>query len=128
MTSESLSNSEWLRTVDRLGGAEFLEDEAREFGAFARPRKIKCAVDQLRLVLAYCWGTRGLRLTAAWAEAIGLASLSNVAVLKRLRNSADWLRRLVGRLYCGGLRAADVDAAHVRVVGPGASASAAEAR
>src|SRR3977135_451822 len=91
MTSESLSNSEWLRTVDRLGGAEFLEDEAREFGAFARARKIKCAVDQLRLGPAYCWGTRGLRLTAAWAEAMELASLSNVALLKRLRNSVDWL-------------------------------------
>ena len=75
-----------------------LEREAREFGAFERARKIKCAVDQLRLVLAYCWGTRGLRLTAAWAEAMGLASLSNVALLKRLRNSADWLEHLVCRL------------------------------
>ncbi|MGY3573034.1 hypothetical protein [Bradyrhizobium sp. USDA 4504] len=61
MTREALSNAEWLRTVDRLGGAELLEKEVREFGAFARARKIKCAVDQLRLVLAYCWGTRGLR-------------------------------------------------------------------
>src|SRR5688572_3028198 len=71
MTRESLSNAEWLRTVDRFGGNELLEKEAREFGAFERARKVKCAVDQLRLVLAYCWGTRGLRLTAAWAEAIG---------------------------------------------------------
>src|ERR1700719_752949 len=91
MMDESLSNAEWLRTIDRLGGAELLEEEAREFGAFKRARKIECAVDQLRLVLAYCWGTRGLRLTVAWAEVMGLASLSNVALLKRLRNSADWL-------------------------------------
>src|SRR6202048_5016798 len=119
MTSESLSNSEWLRTVDRLGGAEFLEDEAREFGAFARPRKIKCAVDQLRLVLAYCWGTRGLRLTAAWAEVMGLASLSNVALLKRLRNSADWLERLVCRLLgtgAGGICMAVAKGRPVRLV------------
>jgi hypothetical protein len=54
MTRESLSNAEWLRTIDRLGGTELLEKEAREFGAFERARKIKCAVDQLRLALAYC--------------------------------------------------------------------------
>ena len=116
MTSESLSNSEWLRTVDQLGGAEFLEDEARKFGAFARARKIKCAVDQLRLVLAYCWGTRGLRLTAAWAEAMGLASLSNVALLKRLRNSVDWLEEIVGRLVSTGVRGVCAAAARGRRV------------
>jgi hypothetical protein len=98
MTRESLSNTEWLRTVDRFGGAALLEQEARELGAFERARRIKCALDQLRLVLAYCWGARGLRLTAAWAEAVGLASLSNVALLKRLRNSVAWLERLVCRL------------------------------
>jgi hypothetical protein len=102
MMDESLSNAEWLRTVNRLGGADLLEQEAREFGAFKRARKLECAVDQLRLVLSYCWGARGLRLTAAWAEAMGLASLSNVALLKRLRNSADWLEQLVSRLLTAG--------------------------
>jgi hypothetical protein len=108
MTHESLSNAEWFGAVARLGGSELLEKEAREFGAFERARRIKCAVDQLRLVLAYCWGTRGLRLTAAWAEAMGLASLSNVALLKRLRNSADWLEQLVCRLLGAGVGAACV--------------------
>src|ERR1043166_469847 len=98
MTRESLSNTEWLRTVDRFGGAGLLEQEARALGSFERARWIKCGLDQLRLVLAYCWGTGGLRLTAAWAEAVGLASLSNVALLKRLRNSVPWLERLVCRL------------------------------
>src|SRR3979490_1818115 len=116
MTSESLSNSEWLRTVDRLGGADFLEYEAREFDAFARARGVKCAVDQLRLVLAYCWGTRGLRLTAAWAEAMELASLSNVALLKRLRNSVDWVEEMVGRMISAGVRGACAAAARGRRV------------
>lgn len=116
MSRESLSNADWLRTLDRLGGAELLEQEAREFGAFTRARKIRSAVDQLRLILAYCWGPRGLRLTAAWAEAIGLASLSNVALLKRLRNSADWLERLVCRLINTGSRQASVVAAKGRPV------------
>lgn len=98
MTHESIPNDDWQRTVERLGGEALLENEAREFGAFERARKIRCALDHLRLVLAYCWGMRGLRLTAAWAEAMGLASLSNVALLKRVRNSADWLEHMVARL------------------------------
>jgi hypothetical protein len=116
MSHESLSNAAWLRTIGRLGGADLLEAEAREFGAFERARRVKCAVDQLRLVLAYCWGTRGLRLTAAWAEAIGLASLSNVALLKRLRNSSEWVERLVGRLLGTSFRATCVAAAKGRPV------------
>jgi len=116
MTHESLSNAEWLRTIDRFGGAELLEREARELGAFERARKVKCAVDQLRLVLAYCWGTHGLRLTAAWSEAMGLASLSNVALLKRLRNSGGWLERLVCRLIGSGAGATCVTSAKGRPV------------
>jgi hypothetical protein len=52
-------------------------------------------VDLLRLILAYCLGERGLRLTAAWAETIGLASLSNVALLGRLRNAVPWLQSIL---------------------------------
>jgi hypothetical protein len=54
--SRIASNTDWLRTVDRLGGAE---EEAWEFGAFQRARKVKCAVDHLRLVLAYYWSRSG---------------------------------------------------------------------
>ena len=98
MTHATLTETEWGSTVERLGGAERLEDEAREAGAFQRPREIKCGVDLLRLVLAYCLGLTGLRLTAAWAEGIGLASVSNVAVLYRLRQCGPWLEQIVARL------------------------------
>jgi len=116
MNRESLSNADWLRTVDRLGGAELLEEEAREFGAFQKARKVKCAVDHLRLVLAYCWSRYGLRWAAAWAAAMGLASLSNVAVLKRLRNSVEWLEQLVSRSLGAGAREAGLAAAKGRPV------------
>lgn len=76
-----------------------LEREAREAGAFRRAREVKCAVDLLRLTLAYCLGTKGLRLTAGWAEATGLAAMSNVALLKRLRKTVPWLVLLAGRLF-----------------------------
>ena len=98
MTPQELINPGWVAVVERLGGADFLEREAREIGAFERARAVKSAVDMLRLVLSYCLGEHGLRLTAAWAEAIGLASFSNVALLKRLRKSTPWLQVLVARL------------------------------
>lgn len=98
MTRESLFAADWQSIIDRLGGREQLEIEARQLRAFRRARQVKCAVDLLRLTLAYCLGATGLRLTAAWAEAIGLASLSNVALLKRLRPMAPWLESLVARL------------------------------
>lgn len=98
MTRESLFNSDWRGTINRLGGADRLEQEARDTGAFRRAREVKCAVDLLRLTLAYSLGSKGLRLTAGWAEASGLAALSNVALLKRLRKTVPWLVLLVGRL------------------------------
>jgi hypothetical protein len=82
--------------VDRLGGAAAIGASARETKAFSRARGIASAVDLLRLILAYCLGQRGLRSTAAWASAIGLADISNVALLYRLRNCGDWLAGMVG--------------------------------
>lgn len=115
MAHENLTTSQWDRTVERLGGAALLEREARETLAFQRPREVKSGVDLLRLVLAYCLGLTGLRLTAAWAEGIGLASLSNVALLGRLRNCSAWLEGIVARLLvdaqqASGARAARPDA------------------
>lgn len=96
MTHESLVNEDWMSAVARLGGAEMLEASARETKAFSRRREIPNAVALLRLVLAYCLGERGLRSTAAWAASIGLADLSNVALLYRLRRCGDWFAMLVG--------------------------------
>jgi len=98
MTSESLLNRDWTGIVARLGGAETLNLTARATKAFVRPREISNAVDLLRLILAYCLGERGLRLTAAWATSVGLVDISNVALLYRLRQCGDWLALLVGQV------------------------------
>lgn len=98
MTQRSLLNRDWQGVIERLGGAELLETTARESRAFLRSREVKTAVDLLRLVPAYCLGESGLRLTAVWAAASGLVDISNVALLKRLRRSGDWLTLLIGRL------------------------------
>ena len=105
MAHGALSTADWIGTVDRLGGPELLAAEARETGAFLRPREVKTAVDLLRLVLGYCLGHVGLRLTAAWSEGIGLASLSNVALLGRLRNCVPWLEKIVARLLAEAAQA-----------------------
>jgi hypothetical protein len=98
MTLESLIDRDWHRgVVERLGGAEELAKSARDTKAFVRPRAIGSAVDLLRIILAYCLSRTGLRSTVAWASAIGLADLSNVALLQRLRRSGDWLGLLVGQ-------------------------------
>jgi hypothetical protein len=101
MRHESLVNEDWTNVVARLGGADVLNATARETKAFLRPREITNAVDLLRLILAYCLGERGLRLTAAWAVSVGLVDISNVALLYRLRQCGDWLAMLVGQVLAG---------------------------
>ena len=117
MASETLTTDAWPATVERLGGRECLEREGRETGAFRRAREIECAVDCLRLVLGYCLGALGLRLTAARAEALGIASISNVALLKRVRKALPWLECLVSRqLALGSQDVRNIAAAHGRLV------------
>lgn len=101
MTPDSLLEDDWQVAVERLWGAVGLARSAAETKAFLRPRRVANAVDLLRLVLACCLGGRGLRATSAWAAASGLADISNVGLLYRLRHCGDWLNLLAGRLLAG---------------------------
>ncbi len=67
-----------------------LRRSAREYGALIRRRGVDSAATVLRLGLAYAVGDKSLRQTSAWAEGAKVASLSDVALLNRLRNSASW--------------------------------------
>jgi hypothetical protein len=127
MRHESLVNEDWTYVVARLGGAAALDATARETKAFLRPREITNAVDLLRLILAYCLGERGLRLTAAWATSVGLVDISNVALLYRLRQCGNWLAMLVGHALAGAAPKAShgrliriIDATAVPKKGPNA--------
>jgi hypothetical protein len=72
--------------------------------AMTRRREIANASDYLRLCMAYSICDMSLRQTAAWATAIGLADLSDVAVLKRLRTASGWLGSVIAEwLYERGL-------------------------
>jgi len=88
-----------------------------------RRRQIRDADALLRLCLSYGCGL-SLREASAWAELNGIATLSDVAVLKRLRRSADWLGGLAGAVVSERLpRAGEarpirlVDASMVRAPG-----------
>ena len=125
MTHDTLLNEDWQQTVERTGGVAFIERTARETKAFLRAREIKTPVDMLRFVLAYCLAGRGLRSTAAWAAAMELADITDVALLYRLRRSGDWLALLVGQALLAatptparGRQVRIIDATTVAKAGP----------
>src|SRR5712691_9010009 len=94
MEHAQLDSKEWSHIIARLGGEEALASSAREHRAFIRARGVKSAVDVLRLALIYGPGGHSLRTVAAMASAAGLAEVSDVAVLDRLKGAADWLQSL----------------------------------
>lgn len=95
MDTKLLLEMEWPYLLGCLTPGTKLDESAKQFGAITRRRCIKDASTLLRLVLAYGLCGMSLRQTAAWAEAAGVVSISNVALLKRLRSAADWLGYLV---------------------------------
>jgi hypothetical protein len=97
MTHESMIQQDWRNIVERLGGAQAIAAQAKQTRAFLRARELSDAIELLRLILAYCLSHGGLRSTAAWAAATGLADISNVALLYRLRQCGDWLAQLIGQ-------------------------------
>lgn len=89
-----LVGGDWIRMSARIPVE--IESLARETKALQRKREVKSGLDLLRLVLAYSVCDWSLRLVGAWATIIGLGHLSDVAVRKRLRNTLQWLGRIIG--------------------------------
>jgi hypothetical protein len=73
-----------------------LDESARALGAMGRRREVESAAMLLRLALAYGGCGFSLRQTSEWAKANGIASLSDVALLKRLRSCDVWMGNLLG--------------------------------
>lgn len=95
MNSQELLDFQWPYLVSFLPRGA-LEWSAVQHKALRRRRAVVDAATLLRLSLAYGYCQLSLREVAAWAEAAQVASISNVALLKRLRASADWLGFLLG--------------------------------
>lgn len=94
----ALFDQRWPALLAALPADFNLDETARASGALRRRRAIGDAAALLRLALGYGPGGLSLRGAAAWAELAGVASLSDVAVLKRLRGAGDWLSHIAGAL------------------------------
>lgn len=67
---------------------------AKETGAMARKRGIQVPETLLRVLLLHVARGYSLRETSVRAEESGLATISDVGILKRLKRSEDWLHWL----------------------------------
>jgi hypothetical protein len=79
------------------------EQAARDCGAFRRARYLREPGSLLRLLLFHAVNDCGLRETVAQAKASGIADMSQVALLKRLRSSGAWLA-WIGSALCRAWR------------------------
>jgi|SRR5579859_4666958 len=84
----------WSELLSHLPRHIDLAATARETKAFIRARGVPDAARLLRLALAYGVSGLSLRSVAAWASQAGVADVSDVSLLDRLRNAAGWLDQL----------------------------------
>lgn len=96
-TQASLPAEQYSELLSHLPAALNLDELAKETKAIERRRKIGDGTRLLRLALARGPGGLSLSQTAAWAELIGLASLSDPAVKYRLDKAAPFLQAVMER-------------------------------
>lgn len=68
------------------------QEQARELGALRRRREIPDAETLLRILLIHLAEGASLRQTAVLAAESGIASVSDVAIKDRLKQSGEWFR------------------------------------
>jgi hypothetical protein len=102
---------------------------ARSTGALQRARQIRDPGALLQLILLHVGAGLSLRQAAARAKRTGLAEISDVGLLKRLRRAGPWLQTLAARMFAKSRfrsslpdlarrrRIRAVDATHVREPG-----------
>ena len=95
MSASKILGEEWESLIRMLPQDLNLEETLRQSGGLKRRREVRDAKTLLRLALVYSICGKSLRWTAAWAEAQGVAHLSDVALMKRLRKARAWLRQLL---------------------------------
>lgn len=87
---------EWAALLTLL--PEDLEESAYQSGALLRRREVQSASALIRLAMAYAVEGKSLRQTVAWAHAAGVADMSDVALLKRLKACSRWLGVVLTRM------------------------------
>jgi hypothetical protein len=74
-------------------------ESARATGALQRSRNIRDASTLLLLILLHAAAGLSLRQAAARARRTGLASITDVGLLKRMRSSGRWLHALAASMF-----------------------------
>lgn len=95
MHQQLFLEEDWSYLLSFLPARNELERSAARFGAIRRIREISSASSLLRLMMAYGFCGMSLRRTAAWAAEAGVANISDVSLLDRFRNGAEWLGHLL---------------------------------
>ena len=90
-------NREWGVITDLLPPE--WQELARETGALRRARQVRDPSTLLFLILLHVASGLSLRQAAARAQVMGLAKISDVALMKRLRGAERWLHALAARMY-----------------------------
>jgi hypothetical protein len=123
--------SGWDQVISNLPQSLDLEKSAKELGALVRARQIKSAKDLLHLIFAYSFCHMSFRETASWAAFSEIANISDVALIKRLRNSLPWLESILYKClqdkwqgcnplsFLGQFRL--IDATYIKPIGPHSS-------
>ena len=73
-------------------------EKVYQSGALMRKRKIDSPQTLIRILLIHLADGRSLRTTAAYAREANLCNLSDIALLKRLKASAEWMRWIAVKL------------------------------
>ena len=102
MDTQTFPASDEWRIIKTLLPRDW-ENQARRLKAFRRARYLKEPGDLLRVLLFHAVNGAGMRNTVSQTEAAGVASMSAVALFKRLRTAGPWLRWLALEL-CRPLR------------------------
>jgi len=89
-------DEDW-RLIESLLPSGWME-KARQLRAFQRARGIEDARALLRVMLIHLAQGCGLRTTAALASLAGIAQVSDVALLKRLRSCGAWFEWMAQQL------------------------------
>lgn len=96
------------------------EEKATESGALIRKRKIESPQTLLRLLLIHLADGKSLRTTAAYAREAKVCNVNDVALLHRLKASAEWFRwmsqRLIGDFHVPSFPQSVVEHFRVRIV------------
>ena len=105
----------WPEIVSLLGGEAALAASARDHKALLRKRQVKSASDLLRLAFIYGPGGHSLRTTAGLSQVLGIADLSDVALMKRMSASGGWLEALCSQRLSPIARPAGTQAAGLQL-------------